>query len=161
MLRGVTRQERIRVLLLHLADCRAGLWDARADGGGLPLMCSVWRHPSYQRLERLLPELRRAEPRAWKALHATYEQPQFRRRAVCPRCDGVERPEHVGRTHRHGRKVVTLAPRMVRQYPVAQADVERGVAWLDSAWGSGGAFVPEELRNVTAVACRSRTDPRL
>ena len=147
------RGEAIRVLLLHLADVRSGLWEAGADGGGVRLMCSVWNSPAYQRLERLLPKLRREEPRAWRALHATFEQPEFRRRAVCPRCDGVEPPDHVGRTHQHGRRVVTLAPRMVRQplYPVERADVERGVAWLERNW-AGGVFVPDELRDVAAVA---------
>ena len=53
------------MLLQHLQDTRAGLWDGRAEGGGASLMCSVWNSPAYQRLERLLPRLRSAEPLAW------------------------------------------------------------------------------------------------
>ena len=48
-------------------------------------------------------------------------------------------------------KAVTLVPRMPL-YPIAQADVERGIDyWLDSHW-DGGVFVPDELREVAVVA---------
>ena len=151
---SLPRPEAITVLLLHLVDVRHGLWDGRADGGGGRLMCSVCNTPSYQRLERLLPRLRRAEPRAWQALHALYEQPSFRRRAVCVRCGAEEPPSRLGEVHRHGRTTVTLVARMVRVplYPVAEADVARGIAWLEEQWGDVGVFIPQELREVSAVA---------
>ena len=116
-------------------------------------MCSVWNSPSYRRLEALLPQLRRAEPRAWKACFALYEHPSYRRRAWCPRCHGVTSPEHVGQLHKH-RRAVALVPKMIRVplYPVEQADVERAVSWLDVHWGSGVVVVPGELRDVAAVA---------
>jgi hypothetical protein len=116
-------------------------------------MCSVWRHPSFQQLERLLPQLRRAEPTAWRAVHALYEQPSFRRRAWCPRCGKVAPPDRVGQVHRHGHRTVPLQPRMVRvpRYPVAEADAIRAVAWLEGHW-AGGVFIPDELRDVAAVA---------
>jgi hypothetical protein len=153
MLRVASRREAIRVLLLHLADVRHGLWDGRAEGGGPLLMCSVWNSPAYRRLERLLPQLRRAEPRSWRAVHALYEQPSFRRRAWCPRCGGVAPPDHIGFVHWHGRRTVPLQPRMVRQprYPVAEVDVARAVRWLDEHWG-GVVFIPDELRDIVAVA---------
>lgn len=143
----------ILVLLAHLQDTRAGLWDARSGGDGLPVMCSVWRHPSFQQLERLLPQLRRAEPTAWRAVHALYEQPSFRRRASCPRCGAVAPPGRVGQVHRHGQRAVPLQPRMVRvpRYPVAEADAIRAVAWLEGHW-AGGVFIPDELRDGAAVA---------
>ena len=48
---------------------------------------------------------------------------------------------------------MALVPRMIRVplYPVEQADVERAVAWLDEQWG-GAVYVPDELREVAAVA---------
>ena len=115
-------------------------------------MCSVWNSPPYRRLERLLPRLRSAEPLAWRVVHALYEQPSFRRRAWRPRCHGVTSPEHVGQLHKH-RRAVALVPRMIRVplYPVAAVDVERAVRWLDEHWGDA-VFIPDELRDVAAVA---------
>jgi hypothetical protein len=153
MLRVVSRREAITVMLLHLADVRHGLWDGRAEGGGTLLMCSVWNSPAYRRLEALLPQLRRDDPGAWRASYAMFEQPSFRPRAWCPRCHGVTSPEHVGQLHKH-RRAVALVPRMIRVplFPVAEVDVERAVSWLDEHWGSGAVTLPDELRDVAAVA---------
>jgi hypothetical protein len=148
----VSRRERIVVLLDHYHDVQRGLWDGRADGGGVPLMCSVWNTPAYQRLEVLLRQLRRAEPRAWRAVYATYSEPSFRRRAWCSSCDGVAPPEHVGGLHTHGRTVTVLHSRMVRVplLPVEDVDVDIAVDWLEAHW-AGGVFVPTELLGVAAV----------
>ena len=104
-------------------------------------------------LERLLPQLRRAEPRAWRAVYALYEQSSFRRRAWCPRCGAVAAPDHIGLVHRHGRRTVALQPRMVRVplYVVDDADVGQGVGWLEAHW-RGEVLVPEERRDEAAVA---------
>lgn len=153
MLWTVTRREAIGILLAHYQDVQFGLWDSRSGGDGVPIQCNVARHPSYRRIAQLLPLLRQAEPRAWRAVVATYVYPSFRRRGWCARCGAVVPPEQIGEVHRHGRKVVALQARMIRTplYPVESADVERAIRWLDEQWG-GAVYVPDELRDVAAVA---------
>ena len=149
----MTRREAIGILLAHYADVMNGLWDDRSSGDGVPIQCAVARHPSYRRLARLLPLLRQAEPRAWRAVVATFVYPSFRRRGWCSRCDAVVPPEQIGQLHRHGRKGVALQARMIRTplYPVEPADVERAIRWLDESW-AGAVFVPDELRELVHVA---------
>jgi hypothetical protein len=149
----VTRREAIGILLAHYQDVMFGLRDSRSGGDGVPIMCSVARHPSYLRLAELLPLLRQAEPRAWRAVVATFVYPSFRRRAWCPRCGAVAPPDRIGQVHKHGQKAVALQARMIRTplYPVEQAHVENALRWLNEQWG-GAVYVPDELRNVAAVA---------
>ena len=68
-------------------------------------------------------------------------------------CCAVASPDHIGLVHRRGRRTVPLVPRTVRVplYQVAEVDVARAVRWLDEHWG-GGVFIPDELRDVAAVA---------
>ena len=102
----------------------------------MPIQCSVARHPSYRRLAGLLPLLRQAEPRAWRAVVATFVYPSYRRRGWCSRCGAIVPPEYIGQVHRHGRRAVAVQARMIRVplYPVEQADVERAIRWLDEHW---------------------------
>lgn len=51
-------------------------------------MCRAWNHPSYQELERLLPDLRSEQPALAWHLTKTYFGPR-RRVLECPRCKGV------------------------------------------------------------------------
>ena len=57
----MTRREAIGILLAHYQDVMFGLRDSRSGGDGVPIMCSVARHPSYLRLAELLPLPRQAE----------------------------------------------------------------------------------------------------
>ena len=97
----MTRAERIRFLLDHYQDVLSGLWDLRAQGGGVPVMCTVWNSASYQELERLIPLLRVDRPRLYRAVMGLYVEPRFVRRAVCPKCQHVAPPRVVGELHAH------------------------------------------------------------
>lgn len=72
---------------------------------------------------------------------------------LVPSLRRVAPPDRIGEVHKHGQKAVALQARMIRTplYPVEQADVESALRWLDEQWG-GAVYVPDELRNVAAVA---------
>ena len=55
--------------------------------------------------------------------------------------------------HKHDSRTLALQARMIRVplNPVEPVDVERAVRWLDESWG-GAVYVPDELRDVAAVA---------
>ena len=140
------RTERIRFLLTHLEDVRAGLRDSNgAEGVHVPLMCRAWNSASYQELERLLPQLRAAHPRLSSHLHHQYLAPR-RRVKACPRCEGVIEVWHSANFHTHGRKSVALTPKVVRVVPpgVRPEFVALAVAWLASHW-QDEVYVPAEL----------------
>ena len=84
---------------------------------------------------------------------ATFVYPSFRRRGWCPRFGAIVPPDRIGEVHKHGQKTVALQARMIRTplYPVESADVEQAIRWLDKQWG-GAVYVPDELRDVAAVA---------
>ena len=56
--------------------------------------------------------------------------------------------------HKHGSRTVALQARMIRTplYPVEPVDVERAIRWLDESCPPGAVYVPDELRDVAAVA---------
>ena len=151
--RIVTRRERIGFLLAHYHDVLVGLWDDRAGGSSVPLMCSAWNHRSYQELERLLPLLAAASPPVHRAVVAWYVYPRFVRRAWCPRCGQAAPPEHISGLRRHGQRTVALTPKMVRQppYRVDERLLPLAVAWFDREW-RGGVFVPAELLPLVSAA---------
>ncbi len=110
----VTRQERIRFLLEHLEDVRAGVRDRGSESGEhLPLMCRAWNTPSYRELERLLSLLRKTRPDLAWHLSGTFFA-RRRRVNVCPRCLGQTAAWSSINFHKHGGKNVALAPRVLR-----------------------------------------------
>lgn len=56
--------------------------------------------------------------------------------------------------HKHGSRTVALQARMIRTplYPVEPVDVERAIRWLDESCPPARLYVPDELRDVAAVA---------
>ncbi|MBA2707504.1 MAG: hypothetical protein H0U59_06850, partial [Gemmatimonadaceae bacterium] len=132
----MTRQERIRFLLEHLEDVRSGVRDRGGESGEhLPLMCRAWNSASYQELERLLPALRREQPRlAWHVVK-TFFAPR-RQVLQCPRCRGVMPSWSSVNFHKHNHTNVAVVPRVLRMVPgeVQGEIVERGIGWLDEHW---------------------------
>ncbi len=149
----VTRQERIRFLLEHLEDVRAGVRDRGSESGEhLPLMCRAWNTPSYRELERLLSPLRKTRPDLAWHLSGTFFA-RRRRVNVCPRCLGQTAAWSSINFHKHGGKNVALAPRVLRvvSNQVRPEVVEAAIVWLDERW-RGGVFVPDELLPLVSSA---------
>jgi hypothetical protein len=150
----VTRHERIRFLLEHLEDVRAGVRDGSGkDAIHIPLMCRAWNSVSFQELERLLPLLRAEQPRLASHLSRTFFAPR-RRMLTCPRCNGTVEVWASANFHRHGHKNIALVPRVLRIIPldVSAQLVDEAIAWLDERW-QGAVFIPDELLGLVAGVC--------
>jgi hypothetical protein len=73
--------------------------------------------------------------------------------ARLPRCESRVDIWSSTTTHRHGRKNVSLVPRVVRVVPkqVRPVLVAVALAWLEQHW-RGGVYVPDELLPLVSVA---------
>lgn len=153
------RQEIIATLLEWYEDVLNSWADGTAvDPHGYPRENQIIRHPSYRELERLLGEMRIAEPVIyWDMVQRYLYAPQ---RVVyrCPRCGpkpeslaaGLPHPKDLppppyGKDvdHKHGGKLWALRPTRIRMcWAIRAENLVRGIEWLDHNW-QGEPFVPD------------------
>jgi hypothetical protein len=154
----LTRRDKILTLLEHYQDVVNGLFHTRS-GEGVPGMCRAWKHVSYRQLERLVRRMHTAEPVLWWNLTEMYARSQFRRVAVCPRCETRARTakqpvrylpaSYLGKSHKHEPRAVDYQPRIMRDFNKAVRPelVELAIAWLDKNW-RGDPSLPPDLLDV-------------
>jgi hypothetical protein len=146
-----TRTELLLILIHNYEDVLNGLRDSKGTGEHLPLMCAAWNHPAYQQLERCLSELRHQHPNLYWHLHHTHIWGHHQTVMQCPRCETTYRPWNHPGHHTHGRKHITLQPRIIRtRHPLAKPQLAtQAIGWINQHW-QGPIILPLELQHHAA-----------
>lgn len=152
------RQEIIATLLEWYEAVRESWNDGLGAGDyGLPMLCPVYNHPSYRELDRLLDEMRSAEPVIYWNIAQRYVYAPTKVVLRCPRCG--PKPERIEASllhprdalqatedlhHKHGGTLVKLNPVRVRvpSQAIRPELISAGIEWLDERW-MGEPFVPD------------------
>jgi uncharacterized C2H2 Zn-finger protein len=158
------RETKIETLLLHYQDAietldRSGdMAYSGAPGSVCLLMGELWRHPSYQELERTLKRFSSAKPVLWWDVRERYITNTARTVLACPRCDAItevaakhfkEREDGtrtVSLKHKHGGEPVFFVLRSipVLSRAIRPENVEAGVRWIAKSF-KGDVFVPDPI----------------
>lgn len=155
----MTRRQEIIATLLEWYEAVRDSWNDGTGAGdyGLPMLCPVYNHPSYRELDRLLSELRPAEPILYWNITQRYLYAPTKVVLRCPKCgpkperfeaallharDHMQMPDEVH--HKHGGTLVKLNPVRVRvpSFAISPTKLAEGIEWLDSRW-VGEPFIPD------------------
>lgn len=156
----MSKRQEIIATLLEWYEAVRDSWNDGSGAGdyGLPMLCAVYNHPSYRELDRLLSELRSAEPVIYWNIVQRYLYAPTKVVLRCPKCG--PKPERIEAALLHPRDTLpppggdvvlckrhrglTMVPTRVRVPSLAIRPelLIRGIEWLDQNW-RGEPFVPD------------------
>lgn len=155
----MTRRQEIIATLLEWYEAVRESWNDGAGSGdyGLPMLCPVYNHPSYRELDRVLHEMRHAEPVLYRVITQRYLYAPTKVVLRCPKCgpkperieaaalhpkDTPQAPGGEDIHHKHAGTLIKLNPVRVRVMQVKPELLVKGIEWLDANW-QGEPFVPD------------------